>query len=145
MSKWLPSSAPWPPGMIRPGLVTPDQVFLAAKTAIAAGLAWVAAFKKVMFGEPEDGAGGPRGAAGAVLPNPVNSPQPAIETIDPVIVTEGSPSLTLTIKQTALAAKVPVVGVYETMPTGYDYQSWMLAEVAAIEKAITHHRSTEKL
>jgi zinc/manganese transport system substrate-binding protein len=54
-------------------------------------------------------------------------------------------SLTLTIKQTALAAKVPVVGVYETMPTGYDYQSWMLAEVAAIEKAITHHRSTEKL
>ena len=28
---------------------------------------------------------------------------------------------------------MPVVGVYETMPTpGYDYQSWMLAEVAAI-------------
>jgi uncharacterized membrane protein YgaE (UPF0421/DUF939 family) len=31
------------PGMIRPALVTRDQVFLAAKTAIAAGLAWVAA------------------------------------------------------------------------------------------------------
>jgi uncharacterized membrane protein YgaE (UPF0421/DUF939 family) len=29
--------------MVRPGLVTRDQVFLAAKTAIAAGLAWVAA------------------------------------------------------------------------------------------------------
>ena len=43
-------------------------------------------------------------------------------------------SLTSTIKQTALSAKVPVVGVYETMPTpGYDYQSWMLAEVTAIE------------
>jgi zinc/manganese transport system substrate-binding protein len=55
-------------------------------------------------------------------------------------------SLTSTIKQTALSAKVPVVGVYETMPTpGYDYQTWMLAEVAAIEAAITHHRSTEKL
>jgi zinc/manganese transport system substrate-binding protein len=55
-------------------------------------------------------------------------------------------SLTLTIKQTALSAKVPVVGVYETMPTpGYDYQTWMLAEVKAIEAAITHHRSTEKL
>lgn len=55
-------------------------------------------------------------------------------------------SLTLTIKQTALSAKVPVVGVYETMPTpGYDYQTWMLAEVKAIEAAITKHRSTEKL
>jgi zinc/manganese transport system substrate-binding protein len=54
-------------------------------------------------------------------------------------------SLTSTIKQTALSAKVPVVGVYETMPTGYDYQTWMLAEVTAITKAITKHRSTEKL
>jgi zinc/manganese transport system substrate-binding protein len=53
-------------------------------------------------------------------------------------------SLTSTIKQTALSARVPVVGVYETMPRGYDYQSWMLAEVAAITNAITHHRSTEK-
>lgn len=31
------------PGMFRPGLVTRQQVLLAAKTAIAAGLAWVAA------------------------------------------------------------------------------------------------------
>jgi zinc/manganese transport system substrate-binding protein len=32
------------------------------------------------------------------------------------------------------------------MPTpGYDYQTWMLAEVKAIEKAITRHRSTEDL
>jgi hypothetical protein len=31
------------PGMFRPGLVTRGQVFLAAKAAIAAGLAWVAA------------------------------------------------------------------------------------------------------
>jgi zinc/manganese transport system substrate-binding protein len=55
-------------------------------------------------------------------------------------------SLTSTIKQTAIAAKVPVVGVYETMPTpGYDYQTWMLAEVKSIEAAIVQHRSTEKL
>jgi zinc/manganese transport system substrate-binding protein len=54
-------------------------------------------------------------------------------------------SLTSTIKQAALSAKVPVVGVYETMPSGYDYQTWMLAEVTAIDSAITHHRSTEKL
>ena len=55
-------------------------------------------------------------------------------------------SLTATIKQSAVTAKVPVVGVYETMPTpGYDYQTWMLAEVNAIDAAITRHRSTEKL
>ena len=39
-----------------------------------------------------------------------------------------------------------MVGVYETMPTpGYDYQSWMLAEVQALEKAVTDGVSTEKL
>ncbi len=41
---------------------------------------------------------------------------------------------------------IPVVGVYETMPTpGYDYQSWMLAEVKALEKAVSEHVSTEHL
>ena len=46
--------------------------------------------------------------------------------------------LTDSIRQTALAAGVPVVGVYETMPVpGYGYQSWMMAELNAIEKAIT--------
>ena len=36
--------------------------------------------------------------------------------------------------------------VYETMPTpGYTYQSWMLAEVAALEKAVTDKVSTETL
>jgi zinc/manganese transport system substrate-binding protein len=42
-------------------------------------------------------------------------------------------------------AGIPVVGVYETMPTGYHYQSWMLAEVHALENAITKKVSTEKL
>jgi zinc/manganese transport system substrate-binding protein len=55
-------------------------------------------------------------------------------------------ALTTSIRQTALKAGVPVVGVYETMPTpGYDYQSWMLAEVHAIQKAVTGKTSTEKL
>ncbi len=55
-------------------------------------------------------------------------------------------ALTSSIKQTAISAHVPVVGVYETMPTpGYDYQTWMLAEVKAIEAAVAHHHSTEKL
>jgi len=55
-------------------------------------------------------------------------------------------SLTASIRETALRAGVPVVGVYETMPTpGYDFQSWMMAEVNAIEKAVTAKISTQRL
>ena len=55
-------------------------------------------------------------------------------------------SLTTTIRHVAQSAGVPVVGVYETMPTpGYDYQSWMMAEVAAIQAAVEHGTSTEHL
>jgi zinc/manganese transport system substrate-binding protein len=57
-------------------------------------------------------------------------------------VTDG---LTTSIRQAAQQAGVPLVGVYETMPTGYKYQSWMLAEVRAIERAVTTRTSTEKL
>ena len=46
----------------------------------------------------------------------------------------------------AKRAGVPVVGVYETMPTpGYDYQSWMLAELHALERAVSSGASTERL
>jgi zinc/manganese transport system substrate-binding protein len=46
----------------------------------------------------------------------------------------------------AHANGVPVVGVYETMPTpGYDYQTWMTAEVSALDKAVTAKVSTEHL
>ncbi len=54
----------------------------------------------------------------------------------------------LTQKYVALAKKkdVPIVGVYETMPTpGYTYQSWMLAEVDALRRAVTGRASTETL
>src|ERR1700722_15187092 len=55
-------------------------------------------------------------------------------------------SLTESFVKAAKAAGIPVVGVYETMPTpGYDYQSWMLAELKALEKAVSEHASTEKL
>jgi zinc/manganese transport system substrate-binding protein len=54
-------------------------------------------------------------------------------------------ALTSSIRQSASEKGVPVVGVYETMPTGYDYQRWMLAEVRAIEQAVTSNLSTEKL
>ncbi len=54
--------------------------------------------------------------------------------------------LTSSIRTTAEHAGVPVVGVYETMPTpGYDYQTWMMAEVNAIEAAVTNRVSTEHL
>jgi zinc/manganese transport system substrate-binding protein len=55
-------------------------------------------------------------------------------------------ALTHSIRQNAVKAGVPIVGVYETMPTpGYDYQTWMLAEVNAIEKAVTSKASTLQL
>jgi zinc/manganese transport system substrate-binding protein len=39
-----------------------------------------------------------------------------------------------------------VVGVYETMPTpGYHFQSWMVAEVDALEAAVAHGTSSPKL
>jgi zinc/manganese transport system substrate-binding protein len=54
-------------------------------------------------------------------------------------------ALTSSLRDNALKAGVPVVGVYETMPAGYSYQSWMLAEVNAIAKAVASKISTQKL
>ncbi|MEA2371686.1 MAG: zinc/manganese transport system substrate-binding protein [Solirubrobacteraceae bacterium] len=55
-------------------------------------------------------------------------------------------SLTAGFLATARRYGIPVVGVYETMPTpGYDYQSWMVAEVRALEAAVAHRVSTERL
>jgi zinc/manganese transport system substrate-binding protein len=55
-------------------------------------------------------------------------------------------SLTASFLSAAKKKGIPVVGVYETMPTpGYDYQSWMLAEVQALTKAVADKVSTEKL
>jgi zinc/manganese transport system substrate-binding protein len=54
-------------------------------------------------------------------------------------------SLTQSFISAAKKAGVAVVGVYETMPAGYHYQSWMLAEVQAIQKAVANGISTVKL
>jgi zinc/manganese transport system substrate-binding protein len=55
-------------------------------------------------------------------------------------------SVTQGFLQHARAAGVPVVGVYETMPTpGYDYQSWMMAELQALQRAVRYGKSTTKL
>jgi len=54
-------------------------------------------------------------------------------------------SLTATFLSDATKAHVPVVGVYETMPApGYDYQSWMMAEMNALRLAL-NGTSTVKL
>ena len=54
-------------------------------------------------------------------------------------------SLTQSFISAAKKNGIPIVGVYETMPTGYDYQSWMLAEVNALAKAVAQKVSTLKL
>jgi zinc/manganese transport system substrate-binding protein len=55
-------------------------------------------------------------------------------------------SLTESFIKLAQENGIPVVGVYETMPTpGYTYQTWMEAEVNALNKAVTSKVSTEKL
>jgi zinc/manganese transport system substrate-binding protein len=42
--------------------------------------------------------------------------------------------------------KIPVVAVYETMPEpGYTYETWMLAQVTALRKAVSEQKSTETL
>ncbi len=54
--------------------------------------------------------------------------------------------LTQSFINAARADGIPVVGVYETMPTpGYTYQTWMLAEVTALTKAVADRTSTVKL
>jgi zinc/manganese transport system substrate-binding protein len=54
-------------------------------------------------------------------------------------------SLTQTWLKEAKAHGIPVVGLYETMPTGgYDYQSWMVATVSALENAVARGTSTER-
>ena len=55
---------------------------------------------------------------------------------------------TLTQSFLALARKnhVPIVGVYETMPTpGFTYQSWMVAEVSALQRAVADGVSSQTL
>jgi zinc/manganese transport system substrate-binding protein len=54
-------------------------------------------------------------------------------------------SLTATFLSAAHRNGIPVVGVYETMPTGYTYPSWMLAEVQALQKAVASKVSTPRL
>ncbi len=54
-------------------------------------------------------------------------------------------SITQSFLKLAAAHHVPVVGVYETMPPGYDYQQWMLAETRALQAAVATGKSKQTL
>ena len=57
-----------------------------------------------------------------------------------------SSSITVALRALAQRAKIPIVAVYETMPApGYDIQTWMMAEINAMTKALTSRRSTTVL
>jgi zinc/manganese transport system substrate-binding protein len=57
-----------------------------------------------------------------------------------------SSSVTTDLRTLAEKSHVPVVAVYETMPTpDYDYQTWMLAEIGALTKALVTKQSTKEL
>ncbi len=55
-------------------------------------------------------------------------------------------SITSSFVDLAKQYRIPIVGVYETMPTpGFDYQSWMLAEINALRSALESGKSTTGL
>ncbi len=54
-------------------------------------------------------------------------------------------SITQTFLAIAGQSGVPVVGMYETMPPAYTYQSWMLAETRALQSALEDGTSTQHL
>jgi zinc/manganese transport system substrate-binding protein len=57
-----------------------------------------------------------------------------------------SSTVTIALRSLAEQSRVPVVAVYETMPApGYAFQSWMLAEIRAMTKALTAGSSTKSL
>jgi Amidohydrolase family len=69
---------------------------VASRTVSVEGLPWVAALEKMMRG---GGEAGPLRQAekNGMMPDPIYSPQPAIETLDPIIVTQGA-AATVTLK-----------------------------------------------
>ncbi|WP_174503452.1 metal ABC transporter solute-binding protein, Zn/Mn family [Acidiphilium sp. C61] len=53
--------------------------------------------------------------------------------------------LTRAMLDAARAALVPVVALYETMPAGFHFGGWMLAETAAVTRAVAQRTSTVSL
>jgi imidazolonepropionase-like amidohydrolase len=62
-------------------------------------LAWTSAYRRVVFGDvPEEGEGAAPASAAEGVRDPVESPQPAIESISPTLVSEDSGPLTVTLR-----------------------------------------------
>ena len=74
---------------------SPFEVGSGNATPTVGALPWVVALKN-----NNRGVGGPQGpqAAGGGVPDPANSPQPAIESVNPYIVTQDSGTVTVTLK-----------------------------------------------
>ncbi len=53
--------------------------------------------------------------------------------------------LTVKLLDLARTHHIPIVGVYETMPRSKTYQSWMLAELVALDRALGTGVSTERM
>lgn len=53
--------------------------------------------------------------------------------------------LTVQLLSLARGRHIPIVGVYESMPHSKSYQSWMEAEMIALDRALSHGQSTEKI
>ncbi|HEY1865754.1 MAG TPA: amidohydrolase family protein [Candidatus Acidoferrales bacterium] len=91
----------------------------AAQTISIEGLPWAEDMKKATRGAE----GGPQAAAeGGSIPDPMNSPQPAIETMNPIIVTQGdSCTVTLTgfnfVRRSAVYFKGHAVAFKAVSPT----------------------------
>ena len=51
-------------------------------------------------------------------------------------------SITTLLLGLARSHHIPVIGVYETLPPGLNYQTWMLDETIAIERALRDHLSS---
>jgi hypothetical protein len=68
------------------------------KVSVVDRLAWTTALKQATFRPGQGGGGGNGQAAAPQGPDPTESPQPAIESITPVMVAQGSATVTLTVK-----------------------------------------------
>ncbi len=53
--------------------------------------------------------------------------------------------LTVQLLALARARRIPIVGVYESMPPAKTYQTWMEAEIGALDRALGRGISTEKI
>jgi hypothetical protein len=106
-------------------------------------LLWVEAFKPVAF----EGSGGRFNgakpvAAGRPLPDPFESPQPAIETIAPLMVTAGSPTTTITLKGFNFVRRSQVL--FKGVPVPYKAVSGSELQVT-IDSSLLHEPGWQEL